>query len=102
MHLRMIATETILQIKSRFKEVFGSFFLFSTDIVVNQKKQKINKYVTVLLFILYSKWFHVENPKYKIICLKSQTSSEFAKKTVVKHPTLCLFHHVLTTIQFDF
>ena len=55
-------------------------FLFSTDIVVNLKKQKINKYVTVLLFILYSKWVHVENPKYKIICLKSQTSSEFAKK----------------------
>jgi len=54
MHLRMIATETILLIKSRFKDVFGSF-LFPTDIVVNLKKQKINKYVTVLLFILYSK-----------------------------------------------
>ena len=77
-------------------------FLFSTDIVVNLKKQKINKYVTVLLFILYSKWVHVENPKYKIICLKSQTSSEFAKKTVVKNPILCLFHHVLTTIQLIF
>ena len=36
--------------------------------------------VTVLLFILYSIWVHVESPKYKMICLKSPKSSEFAKK----------------------
>jgi len=46
---------------------------------MNPKKQKII-YVTVLLFILYSIWVHVESPKYKMICLKSPKSSEFAQK----------------------
>ena len=35
-------------------------------------------HVTVLLFILYSIWVHLESPKYKMICLKSPKSSEFA------------------------
>jgi len=51
---------------------------------MNPKKQT-KVYVTILLFILYS-MFHVESPKYKMICLKSR---EFAKKniqTVVKNP----------------
>jgi len=42
--------------------------------IMNPKKA----YVTVLLFILYSIWVHVESPKYKMICLKSPNSSEFA------------------------
>mgnify|MGYP007133247174 CR=1 FL=1 len=52
--------------------------------IMNPKKQT-KVYVTILLFILYS-MFHVESPKYKMICLKSR---EFAKKniqTVVKNP----------------
>jgi len=45
--------------------------------IMNPKKAK-NVYVTVLLFILYSIWVHVESPKYKMICLSSSKSSEFA------------------------
>ena len=45
--------------------------------IMNPKKQ--NK-ITVLLFVLYSMWVHVESPKYKMICLKSPKSSEFAIK----------------------
>ena len=47
--------------------------------IVNLKKSKTKVYVTVLLFILYSIWVHIESPKYKMICLKSPKSSEFAK-----------------------
>ena len=43
---------------------------------MNPKKQK-KVYVTVL-FILYSIEVHVYSPKYKMICLKSPKSSEFA------------------------
>ena len=45
--------------------------------IMNPKKQK-KGYVTILLFILYSIWVHVESLKYKMICLKSPKSSEFA------------------------
>ena len=43
------------------------------------EKSKTNVYVTVLLFILVSIWVHVESPKYKMVCIKSPKSSEFAK-----------------------
>jgi len=42
--------------------------------IVNLKKQK-KVYVTVLIFILYSKGVHIESQKYKMICLKSPKSS---------------------------
>ena len=45
--------------------------------IMNQKKPK-KVYVTVLLFLLYSIWVHVESPKYKMICLNSPKSREFA------------------------
>jgi len=45
--------------------------------IVNLKKQK-KVYVTVLIFILYSKGVHIERQKYKMICLKSPKSSWFA------------------------
>jgi len=45
--------------------------------VMNPKKPKKVR-VTVLLFILYQIWVHVESQKYKMICLKSPKSSEFA------------------------
>ena len=69
---------------------------------MNPKKQK-KVYVTILLFNLYSIWVHVESQIYELNCLKTLKSSEFAKKKkkVVKNP-LCLFHHVLTTIQLIF
>ena len=51
--------------------------------IIKQKKQK-KVYVTVLLFILYSIWVHVESPKYKMICLKSPKSSEFATRCAKK------------------
>jgi len=41
-----------------------------------KKHKKV--YVTVLLFILYPIRVHVESQKYKMICLKSPRSSEFA------------------------
>ena len=44
---------------------------------MNPNKQR-NVYVTVLRFILYSIWVHVESPKYKMFFLKSPKSSEFA------------------------
>ena len=54
------------------------FLLMKNGIdIMNPKKQ--NK-ITVLLFVLYSMWVHVESPKYKMICLKSPKSSEFAIK----------------------
>ena len=69
---------------------------------IEQKTKKV--YATVLLFILYSIWVHVESLKYKMIWLKSPKSSEFAiffnkqsSKTLQ-----CLFHHVLTTIPLTF
>ena len=47
---------------------------------MNPKKQKI-AYVIVLTFILYSKWVHVESPKYKMICLKSsELATSFNKQ----------------------
>ena len=46
--------------------------------IMNPKKQKNNVYVTVLLLFLYWIWVHVECPKYKMICLKSPKSSDFA------------------------
>ena len=45
--------------------------------IVKLKKQK-EIYVTVLLFILYAIWVHVESPNYKMSCLKSPKSSEFS------------------------
>ena len=54
------------------------FFLLKKGIhVVYLKKQK-EVYVTVLLFILYAIWVHVERSKYKMVCIKSPKSSEFA------------------------
>ena len=44
---------------------------------MNTKNAK-KVYVTILPFILYSIWAHVESPKYQMICLKSPKSSEFA------------------------
>jgi len=35
------------------------------DIHIVKSKKAKKEYFTVLLFILYSKWVHVENPKYK-------------------------------------
>ena len=55
------------------------FFLWRTVYILLIQKSKKNVYVTVLLFILYSIGVHVERPKYKMICLKSPKSSEFAK-----------------------
>ena len=46
--------------------------------IVNLNKQQ-QKYVTVLLFILYSLGVHVESPKYKMICLKSQNQVNLQK-----------------------
>ena len=43
-----------------------------------KKGTKFTKQKHVLLFILYSIWVHVESPKYKMICLNSPKSSEFA------------------------
>jgi len=46
--------------------------------IVNLNKQQ-QKYVTVLLFILYSLGVHVESPKYKMICLKSPNQVNLQK-----------------------
>ena len=58
---------------------------------MSKKKREKWAYVTVLLFILYSIWVHVESQKYKIICLKSTKSSEFAKK----NPEPCWFNWLI-------
>ena len=50
------------------------FFSYEETYYESKKAKKV--YVTVLLFILYSVWVHVENPN-KMICLKSQKSSDF-------------------------
>ena len=47
-------------------------------------KKRVND--TVQLFTLYSIWVHVEVPKYKMICLNSPNSCEFAKTNTVKNP----------------
>ena len=54
-----------------------SYFLVKKGIHIVHLKKK-NVYVTVLLFILYSIWVHVSSPKYKMICLTSPKSSQFA------------------------
>ena len=41
-------------------------------------KKRQNKYVTLLIFILYSIWVNVESLNYKMSCLKSAKSSEVA------------------------
>ena len=67
----------ILQIK---KNLFDIKLIFTYEEKYTYYKAKKAKkvYVTVLLFILYSIWVHVESPKYKMICLKLPKSSEFA------------------------
>jgi len=54
------------------------FFLWRKVYILWIQKSKKKGYVTILLFILYSIWVHVGSPKYKMICLKSPKSSEFA------------------------
>ena len=51
--------------------------IFSYEERYTYESKKAKKNVTVLLFILYSIW---ESPKYKMVCQKSPTSCEFAKK----------------------
>jgi len=69
-------------------------------IIMNPKKQ--NKvYVTVLLFILYSIWVHVEIPKYKMICLNHQNQVNLLKKRGQKSLSM-FFDYVLTAIQLNF
>ena len=55
------------------------FFLMKKGIhSVYIKKIPKKVYITILLFILYSIGVHEENPKYKMVCLKSPNSSDFA------------------------
>ena len=68
---------------------------------MNPKKQNIricNRTTFYSIFNMSS----CRKPEIQNGCLNSPKSSEFAKKTVVKNPILCLFHHVLTTIQLIF
>ena len=57
--------------------------LFDTYNESKKNQKEVN--VTVLLFILYLIWVYLESPKYKMICLKSQKSSELAEKNGVKN-----------------
>ena len=58
---------------------------------VNLKKQKkVN--VTVLIVFIYSIWIHVESSKYKMICLKSPKSSEFA---ICRQKSLTMFMFIM-------
>ena len=68
----------ILQIKNTTVRSKVEFFLIKNGMfIMNPQKKQINVHVTVILFILYSIWVHVESSKYQMICLKSPKSSEF-------------------------
>ena len=77
------------------------FFLMKKSIhIMNPPKSKIEVYVSVRLFILYPIWVHVEIQndlpkitKIKWICYFLTNSGQKS--------LLCLFHHILTTIQLN-
>ena len=64
------------------KQLFDRKLIFFYEERNTYYSSKISKevYVTILRCILYSIWVHVESPKYKMVCLNSPKSSEFAKK----------------------
>jgi len=79
--------------------------MFDRKLIVFMKKLtyvfNLNKDETSIcqctVFILYSIWGHIENPKYKLIC-----QVEMFFKIMANNPLLCLFYYVLTTIQSHF
>ena len=76
----MISSQKCVNLTNFKKNCSIESWFFSYEERYTYYESKIAKkvYVTVLLFILYSIWVHVESLKYKMICRKTPKSSEFA------------------------
>ena len=89
----------ILQIWKKNCLIESWFFLIH---IMNSKKQ-IKGCVSVLLFILYSIWVHVESPKYQTICHKSPKLSEFAnffkQKSVTMFISSCFNNYLIEFLK---
>ena len=77
--------------------------MFDRNLIFFLMKKGIQKvYVTVLPFILYPVWVHVESPNYKMICHQNQVNLHFILSNSGQKSLIMFISLFLTTFQLIF